>query len=286
MLVIYTLFGIDDKVKTAINRIRQFEPPEGYYVAFSGGKDSVSIKALCDMANVKYDAHYNLTTVDPPELIYFIREHHPDVIIDKPTMTMWELIEQKGVPTRIQRFCCSYLKERGGEGRFCITGVRWAESVKRRKERVGLELNFHTNEEIKIMFTNDNTETRRLLETCVMKSKHTLNPIIDWSDDDVWQFIKQNNIPYCKLYDEGFKRLGCIGCPMGQKRGRLQQFVRWPKYYYAYLRAFDRMLQKRAKKGIETPWETAQEVMDWWIYETPIRDQNQGEIFEFEEVEL
>lgn len=285
MLVTYTLFGIEDKVKTAINRIRQFEPPEGYYVAFSGGKDSVTIKALCDMANVKYDAHYNLTTVDPPELIYFIREYHPDVTIDAPKMTMWELIEQEGVPTRIRRFCCRYLKEHGGEGRFCITGVRWAESVKRRKERAGLELNSHTNQKIKIMLNNDNAETRRLLETCVMKSKHTLNPIIDWSDDDVWQFIKQNNIPYCKLYDEGFKRLGCIGCPMGQKRGRLEAFARWPKYYDAYLRAFDRMLQRKSEKGITTPWKTAQEVMDWWIYETPIKGQNQGEIFKFEEVE-
>lgn len=63
-----------DKVETAIKRLQTFEPPEGYYLAFSGGKDSVVIKALADMAGVKYDAYYNNTSVDPPELIYFIRE--------------------------------------------------------------------------------------------------------------------------------------------------------------------------------------------------------------------
>lgn len=61
------------KVETAIERIKTFEPPEGYFLAFSGGKDSVVIKALADMAGVKYDAHYNITSVDPPELVRFVK---------------------------------------------------------------------------------------------------------------------------------------------------------------------------------------------------------------------
>lgn len=75
-----------DRVEVAIKRLQTFEPDEGYYLAFSGGKDSVVIKVLADMAKVKYDAHYNVTSVDPPELIQFIREHYPDV--------KWELQEQ------------------------------------------------------------------------------------------------------------------------------------------------------------------------------------------------
>lgn len=131
-----------DKVQVAIERLKTFEPPEGYYLAFSGGKDSVVIKALADMAGVKYDAHYNVTSVDPPELVHFIKEVHPDVIVDRPKdkegnqVTMWNLIPKKRIaPTRIARYCCSALKEHGGDGRMVITGVRWAESPNRRKNQ-------------------------------------------------------------------------------------------------------------------------------------------------------
>ena len=140
-------------LETTIERIKAFEPKEGYFLAFSGGKDSVVIKALADMAGVKYDAHYQLTSVDPPELVQFVRSHE-DVIIDKPRwpddykneklrgkqITMWNLIPEKGMPpTRIARYCCQYLKESAGHDRFVMTGVRKAESVKRSK-RGGLEL--------------------------------------------------------------------------------------------------------------------------------------------------
>jgi len=94
MLKENTLFGETDKVSKAIDRLKAFEPEEGYYLAFSGGKDSVVIKALADMAGVKYDAHYSLTTVDPPELVRFIKEKHPEVEIVKPKLSMWKLIEK------------------------------------------------------------------------------------------------------------------------------------------------------------------------------------------------
>lgn len=131
-----------DKVQVAIERLQMFEPPEGYYLAFSGGKDSVAIKALADMANVKYDAHYNHTSVEPPELVRFVREQHEDVSIewhkdkDGNRITMWNLIPKKSFPpTRIARYCCQALKEHGGDGRMTITGVRWAESVNRRNNQ-------------------------------------------------------------------------------------------------------------------------------------------------------
>lgn len=130
-----------DKVQVAIDRLKTFEPPEGYYLAFSGGKDSVVIKALADMAGVKYDAHYNLTSVDPPELVKFIKTFD-DVQIDRPKdkdgnqITMWNLIPKKRIaPTRIARYCCAELKEHGGDGRMTITGVRWAESANRKRNQ-------------------------------------------------------------------------------------------------------------------------------------------------------
>lgn len=137
-----------EKVKTSIERLRAFEPKngEGYYLAFSGGKDSVVCKALMDMAGVKYDATYRVTSVDPPELVQFIKEKHPDVKREVPRyknefdakgnpkpITMWNLIPKKMLPpTRIARYCCSNLKETGGDGRMTVTGVRWAESAKRK----------------------------------------------------------------------------------------------------------------------------------------------------------
>lgn len=133
-------FNGRDKVDKAIMRLQTYEPPEGYYLAFSGGKDSCVIKALADMAGVKYDAHYSVSSVDPPELVRFIKDVHPDVIFDYPrdkdgnVVTMWNLIPRKKMPpTRIVRYCCAYLKENGGAGRLKVTGVRWAESVRRRK---------------------------------------------------------------------------------------------------------------------------------------------------------
>lgn len=135
------LYG-HDKVDKAIMRLQTMEPPEGYYLCFSGGKDSVVIKALADMAGVKYDAHYNVTGIDPPELVKFIKDRFKDVEFDTPhdkqgkRITMWSLIPQRKMPpTRLVRYCCQELKERGGEGRFVITGVRWAESARRKNSR-------------------------------------------------------------------------------------------------------------------------------------------------------
>ncbi len=103
----------DDMVDTAIARIREFCPPEGYYVAFSGGKDSIVVKDLVLRAGVKHELHFNLTTVDPPELFRYIRTHHPDVIWHRPEKTMWQLIvERRMPPTRKVRYCCEELKEK------------------------------------------------------------------------------------------------------------------------------------------------------------------------------
>lgn len=129
---------LQEKVKKSIERLKAFEPPEGYYLAFSGGKDSVVCKALLDMAGVKYDATYRVTSVDPPELVRFIKEQHPDVVREVPRdkngkpVTMWKLIEKNGPPLMNKRFCCRALKESSGDGRITVTGVRWAESVNRR----------------------------------------------------------------------------------------------------------------------------------------------------------
>ena len=115
----------------------------------------------------------------------------------------------------------------------------------------------------------DNDESRRMIELCYRTHTTLCNPIIDWTDEDVWTYIKEEGIPYCSLYDEGFKRLGCVGCPLGGKKSQKREFERWPQYKKLYLRAFEEMLKKRRELGKETAWETAEDVMNWWLRDTP-----------------
>jgi phosphoadenosine phosphosulfate reductase len=256
--------GIRDKVSISIQRLQSFEPPDGYWLAFSGGKDSVVLKALADMAGVKYDAHYNLTTLDPPELVKFIKTF-PDVTFERPEMTMWRLMEKKGAPPlRMSRYCCSYLKEGNGKGRVVLTGVRWAESARRKANRNLVDIgNFKKG----IVLNNDNDEARRTVEQCYRTQKTLVNPIIDWTCEDVWDFIRSNDIRYCSLYDEGWKRLGCIGCPMAGCEGMRRDFDRWPKYEQIYIHAFDRMIQRRKENGKSTTgfMTSGQACFDWWM---------------------
>ena len=118
----------------------------------------------------------------------------------------------------------------------------------------------------KLFLMNDNEGKRRMIESCAIKGKHILNPIIDWTNNDIWNFIHKYDIPYCKLYDQGFERLGCIGCPMAGEKGMMKEFKRWPHYKKMYLKAFNNMLKEREKRGLETNWKSAEEVMNWWIH--------------------
>jgi len=237
-----TLWGPRNKVDMALARLREFEPPEGYYLAFSGGKDSVVILRLAQMAGVAFDAHYNVTTVDPPELVRFIKAQHSDVERHRPEMSMFQYILKKKFwpPMRHQRWCCRLLKEGGGSDRTVMTGIRWQESPRRAK--------------------------RRMVEACYRdKSKRYFHPIIDWTARDVWAFIEQEQIPYCSLYGEGFERLGCILCPMQRRGLRMRDCERWPQFAKAYLTTLERLLEVRASMGKEQKFETGQEMFDWWI---------------------
>ena len=113
----------------------------------------------------------------------------------------------------------------------------------------------------------DDSLGRRTVEFCIRTGKMLSNPIIDWSADDVWEFLNRNGIPHCCLYDEGFTRIGCIGCPMGRTRKMNREFERWPKYKDLYLRAFERMIAARKADGLPCEWETPEDVMRWWLQE-------------------
>lgn len=264
-------------------------------VTTSGGKDSSVVVELARRAGIPFEVLHNHTTADAPETVYFIRDEFKRLeglgikcTVEYPAYkgkrtSMWDLIPQKSMPpTRLMRYCCSVLKERGGAGRFIATGVRWAESVKRRGR--GLYETNPSDPKKKIILNNDNDDTRRLFETCKPKSKRTVNPIIDWTDTDVWDFIEAERLPCNPLYCEGFKRVGCIGCPMASKT-RYAEFARWPVYKLNYIRAFDRMIAAREATGKDTVWTSGEQVFRWWMEEEDIPGQYWLEDYESEEGE-
>ena len=253
------IFGnTEDLVANSIELIKKHEPPDGYYVCFSGGKDSIVTLDLVKKAGVKYDVHMQLTSVDPPELLKFIREYYPECQMHKPKMSMFKLIRKNGMPpTRLVRYCCRLLKETGGMNRAKITGIRWEES-NRRKLRKAYEYSTNGFED------------------------YLVHPIIEWASDEIWEYIKSNKLPYPDLYNEGFHRIGCIGCPMADRQ-RYRQFERWPQFKKAYWNTFIKVIEERKIKGkpdIAGHYQNIETMWSWWMEENKIKDDpNQAKIF-------
>lgn len=250
-------------------------------VTTSGGKDSAVCVALAERAGILFEAMHNHTTVDAPETVRFVREDFRRLeekgvrctinfpIYKAQRVTMWSLIPQKLMPpTRVARYCCAVLKERGGNGRFITTGVRWAESQKRKENR-GIYEASPSDKTKRIILNNDNDDRRRLFETCTLKATRTCNPIIDWTDADVWDYIESEKLPVNPLYQCGFSRVGCVGCPMVGTARRQREFARYPTYQAAYIRAFDRMIEERIRRGkVGGSWRigtTGLDVFHWWM---------------------
>lgn len=183
------------KEKRAIQYLQTFEPEtEPYYLCYSGGKDSDVIRILASLANVKHDIVNNHTTVDAPETVRYIRSI-PNVQISYPEKTMWQLVVEKGMPpTRLIRYCCAELKERGGKGRVKITGVRKEESTSRtlngglvkiigkpktvEKAAIQRGVDYEKTPKGGIILNHDNAESRQFVEHCYRTTSTMINPII------------------------------------------------------------------------------------------------------------
>jgi len=284
------------KVNKSINLLQELEPmalalhPDGYYLTYSGGKDSDTDLQLAIESDIKFTVHYNITGIDPKECVVHIKETRsrladkgiklymepPDIFTTGPfkgfKKNMWRLIVHKMMPpTRICRYCCEQLKEHGGAGRLCITGVRWDESTSRKRRRT-MEI-LPSNMKNKKLF-NDNDSGRMQFENCMQKGKRVLNPIINWLDEDVWEFIHNRGIPYCKLYNEGFDRIGCLGCPMGGGKGMQSDFERYPYVKELYLNAYENMLEYMWSRGFVTTWKTKYDVLEWQMWASDKEQQN------------
>lgn len=287
------------KEKQAIKYLQSFEPhEEPYYLCYSGGKDSDAIRILASLAGVKHDIENNHTTVDAPETVRYIRSI-PNVHINYPEKSMWDLIVQKKIPpTKFMRYCCEELKEHGGKGRVKITGVRWEESAKR-AENAGLVriigkpktvqkvaeesgANFQLTNSGGVVLNTDNAESRKVVETCYRTTSLMVNPIVDWTTSDVWQFLHHYGCESNPLYQCGFKRIGCVGCPLGGTASMKREFALYPKYKQLYIKAFDRMLLAREAAGLtnRAMWTDGKGVMQWWLQE----DANQYTFFDEEDI--
>lgn len=273
---------VDDKEKLAIKRLRfasevsfkLYKKP--LIVMTSGGKDSSVCAALAQRAGIPFEVMHSHTTADAPETVYFVRDEFKRLeglgikcMIEHPIYkgkrtSMWSLIPQKLMPpTRCARYCCDVLKERSGRSRYIVTGVRASESKKRSGR--GAQEVLASDPAKRIILNNDNDEKRLEFETCMKRNKRVCNPIIDWTDRDVWDYLDSEHIPVNQLYQCGFSRVGCIGCPMAGRKGRQRGFALYPKFQSAYIWAFERMTEERRKKGLALTWRSGEEVYHWWM---------------------
>lgn len=240
---VQTDLGGQTPAERAVTILRTMAPADGYVLCFSGGKDSVVLKAVANLAGVAYEAHYHVTTMDPPPVIQFIRQHHPDVIFDKPTHVRsfaQRLEDGRPTPTRISRWCCREFKERRFPGRVLLLGVRNAEG--RHSGRVGV--------------------TR----VCHATGETAVQPVWDWTTEDVWSFIRAHHLPYCSLYDEGWSRIGCICCPFASQAEIDRNRARWPAMFEAMRRGLRRGWAIEGKHAAaKRHWASADDLFEWWL---------------------
>lgn len=257
---------MQEKIMHSINLLRKaeklalvYDPENGFYNTFSGGKDSQCLYHIVKLAGVRHKTHMNLTSVDPPEVIRFVRTQYPDVELIKPKDSIFNLaVKMKILPTMRVRWCCAEYKETAGAGKVTLIGIRHAESTRRAK-RNEVEINnrkFSGNLDELEEYRKENNHIRRgrkpkgykevtivnadgerVLGCIRGKESLLISPIINWSDDDVWTFLNALDIAHCELYDQGFHRIGCICCPMSPAKQKRRDIERYPHVKRGWIKA-------------------------------------------------
>ena len=211
--------GLKKKVEQAIKLLQSIKTDEPIEVSYSGGKDSDVILELAKMAGIKYRAIYKNTTIDPPGTIKHCKDKGVEVL--QPKMKFFDIVKKKCFPTRRARFCCEYLKEYKLLN-YAAQGIRRSES-KAREERYKEPI-------ICRIYGAKKNNVQIIL------------PILNWTDEDVEEFINVSDIKCHPLYyneDGTFnvkKRLGCIGCPLKSDNG-LSDFKKYPNMVKAWIKA-------------------------------------------------
>ena len=248
-----------DLLKKAERLALAYGGGNGYYLAFSGGKDSQALYHIAELAGVKFDAHMNFTSVDPPEVIRFVRKFYPEVDFIKPKKSIYQLaVEKQILPTMRVRWCCAEYKENTGAGRVTLIGIRHQESSRRakrneveisnRKYSGTLEGLDEYRNELKAKRARrkskkdgvniTNADQEQTLGCISGKESLLISPIIHWTEQDVWEFLnKVMEVPHCSLYDEGWHSIGCIGCPMSSAKQKQIENIRYPHVKRNWIKA-------------------------------------------------
>ena len=248
-----------DLLKKAERLALAYGGGNGYYLAFSGGKDSQALYHIAELAGVKFDAHMNFTSVDPPEVIRFVKKQYPEVDFIKPKKSIYQLaVEKQILPTMRVRWCCAEYKENSGAGRVTLIGIRHQESSRRakrneveisnRKYSGTLEGLDEYRQELKAKRARrkskkggvniTNADQEQTLGCISGKESLLISPIIHWTEQDVWEFLnKVMEVPHCSLYDEGWHRIGCIGCPMSSVNQKKIENIRYPHVKRNWIKA-------------------------------------------------
>jgi phosphoadenosine phosphosulfate reductase len=275
-----------------------YDAADGFFLAFSGGKDSQALYHMAQLAGVKFKAHFSPTSVDPPAVIRFIRKHYPDVEFLKLKESIYSIAVRKGLlPTRTVRWCCDELKEHTGAGKVTLIGIRKAESSRRNK-RNEVEVSNRTfsgdmdgfevwrREKLAPSVANPDAIESESVTGCIKgKDSLLISPIIYWSDKDVWEFLNDVvSVEHCELYDQGWHRIGCIGCPMSKHKQRIIDFEAFPHVkanWIKAIKAIRRGGQGRNSLALQpfdkcpTPDDKDREdviaeyVFDWWLSDKP-----------------
>lgn len=243
----------------------KYDPKDGFWLAFSGGKDSQALYHIAEIAGVKFKAHFSPTTVDPPQLIRFIRKQYPDVEFGKVEKSMYEMAKEKGMPpTRRLRWCCAEFKESAGAGKVTLTGIRKAESQRRAKRKEvevsGKKFSGDIDEfanwseaRIRKQYKNINQDEfsrdKQQEVRCINgKDSIIVNPMLEWSYADVWDFLnKVMEVSHCELYDPPYNqhRIGCILCPMSGPKQHKTDCDLWPHAKEKWIGVFEYYINDR-----------------------------------------
>lgn len=236
-----TLFDTEFE-NQAIERIKKFArlaEKMGFVpvLGFSGGKDSQVCYDLCKRAGIKFRAVFN-HCFETAETLRFIRQHYPDVEWRREVKQgFFENIRNnhKGhLPTVESAYCCvDYKHNPRYVDDASIVGVRREESYKRSQR--------------KVLETKNKTTLKRNRELignyfqaqCVASgapSEIQLKPIVDWSKEEVWEYIKRYELPINPEYAER-ERVGCIICPKANFSSNYTALLRYPKLIDAAIKA-------------------------------------------------
>lgn len=241
---------LQKKVDAAIRLIRSAgkiaaEHGHPLEVCYSGGKDSDAILELAKMSGVEIRPIYKNTTIDPPGTIAYVRAKGVEVM--QPKMSFRDIVEKSGLPSRFRRTCCQFLKEYKVLD-YAVVGVRRDESSKRAK--------MYKEPEICRAYRGGGKARQYL-------------PILDWSADDVAEFLKERGIRCHPLYyDEqgnfhAERRLGCMGCPLAGKKQRREEFKKYPRLAKLYIKAAQRFLDTHPSSKINGYFNDA---FEWFVF--------------------